>query len=356
MTKRIVLAYSGGLQSSAAITWLTERHQAEVVTLSLDVGQAADLVSAHDRALAAGAVRSHVVDAREAFAQDIVVPVLKAGALSDARYPMSTGMGRPVMASQLVDIARIEDATIVAHGGVGRDRWRLDNLLRSLNPDLTVVACAAEHGMAASQLQEYVERHQGRSWPAGDSRGRADDNLWGRTTGRRGDDAAQEVPDMVFTRTRPLARCPDEPAFVEVGFDRGVPVCINGVKMSIVELVASLSIIAGEHGVGRLDRVKCGPDGTRSRVVYEAPGAVALHAAHLELARFVSPGALHAFSRTVSTVYAGLIGTGEWFSSLRRALDAFVDRANEPATGTVRLRLFKAACTVAGRTLEPRNL
>ncbi len=349
MQKRIVLAYSGGLQSTVALSWLIDRHDAEVVTVTVDLGQSADLVGARDRALAAGAVRSHVIDGREDFMRDVVVPTLKADGLSDARYPMATGMGRPVIAAKLAEFAGIEDAAIVAHGGVGRDRARLEALVRGRDGTLIVVACAAEHGFTRQQAIDYAAQRPGASPVEDDERSRTDANLWGITTGRRADDPAHEVPEAIFTRTRPVAQCPDQPADVAVAFERGVPAGINGVKMSMVELVESLSTIAGEHGVGRLDRIKCRPDGTRVRAVYEAPAAVVLHRAHLELTRFVSPGPLNAFSRTVSAVYADLIGRGEWFSPLRSALDAFVDRANEPATGVIRLRLFKGSCEVIGR-------
>lgn len=346
MTKPIVLAYSGGLRSSVAIAWLADHHGAEVVAVSLDLGQSTDLAEIRDRALAAGAVRAHVIDARDEFARDFVWPTLRADALSDGRFPMPTAISRPLIAKKLVEIAHIEGASIVAHGSVGRDRARLEQPLRSLDRSLQSIACASD--VAASQVAEYADR-LGMSAPSAD---RVDDNLWGRTIGRASDDASDEAPESAFKLTRSLAQTPSSPAVVELSFDRGTPTGISGVVMTPAELIESLSTIAGEHGVGRFDRVKNRADGTRSRVLYEAPAAAVLHDARRELERLNASESLNRFSPAVAAAYAGVLSRGEWFDRLRPGLDAYAAVTQEAVTGTVRVKLFKGDIRVIGRTLN----
>ena len=348
MRKSIVLAYSGGLRSSVAIPWLVERGDADVIAVTVDLGQSADLVAVRDRAMTSGAVRSHVLDAREEFVRDFVLPTLKADALSDGRYPMATALGRPLIAKKLVEIARLENATIVAHGCSGGDRVRLSNPLRALDPLLGELAFVDMWGLTDAAIASYAER-LGIS-AAGLSEGRVDDNLWGRTVGRRGDDASEEPPETLFKLTRSLAQTPAQPATVAISFERGVPTGINGVMMPLVELIDSLATIAGEHGCGRLERVKNHRDGTRSRAVYEAPAAVVLHLAHSELERFVSSDPGDRFLRTLSDTYAVAIARGEWLGRFRTALDAAAEAMQSGVTGTVRIRLFKGDCRVVGRS------
>ncbi len=334
--------------SSVAIPWLAGRRDANVIAVTLDLGQSGSLVEVRERALAAGAVRSHVLDAREEFVRDFVLPTLKADALSDARYPMATALGRPLIAKTLVEIARIENAAIVAHGCSGRDRARISTPLRTLDASLNELACVEAWGLTGKQIADEAER-LGIS-AAGLTEDRVDDNLWGRTIGRRGDAASDEAPETVFKLTRPLAQTPSQPAMVDLSFERGVPTGINGVTMPLVELIESLSTIAGEHGCGRLDRVKNHANGTRSRALYEAPAATVLHLAHGELERVVSSDTLERFSRSLSSTYADALDRGEWFDRLRAALDASVDAVQSRVTGSVRVRLFKGDCRVVGRT------
>lgn len=344
-----MLAYSGGTRSAAAIVWLADRHQLEVVTVTLDLGQGVDLVEIRERAMGAGAVRAHVLDTREEFVKQIVLPSLKAGALSDTRYPMATALGRPLIAKKLVEIAKIESATHVAHGSTGRDRHRIGRTIAALDAGLVEIACAEEAGF----MQRLVDDAAGTN-VAGE---RVDRNLWGRTIGRRGDDGSGEPPESAFALTKSLADTPAKPAHVELGFDRGAAVAINGVTMPLVELIDSLSIIAGEHGVGRLDRIKVRADGTRTRALYESPAAVVLHLAHAELWRYVSSESQQRFDTTVSSAYVESIDRGEWFDPLRAGLDAYVNATSEQMTGTIRVRLFKGAAHVVGRTTisNPRS-
>lgn len=340
MKKTVVLAYSGGARSSAAVKWLTEHHDANVVTVTLDLGQAGELTEIRDHAIADGAVRAHVIDVREAFAKDIVLPSLKAGALEDSRYPMARALSRPLIAKSLVEIATIEKATHVSHGASGRDRRRLSQPLATLSPALTEIACGEEAGfveMLAEMPPVAV---------------RIDDNLWGRTIRRRGDDGTADPEEASFKTTRRLDATPNQPAHVELGFERGAATGINGVTLSAVELIDSLKTIAGEHGVGRLDRIKVRPDGTRSRLFYEAPAAVVLHLAHAELWRYVSSESQQRFDTAVSIAYAEAIDRGEWFDPLRGGIDAYINATSEQMTGTIRVRLFKGAAQVVGRSTK----
>ena len=348
MKKPIVIAYSGGLQCSVAIPWLADRHDTEVVAVTLDLGQSIDLAEIRDRALAAGAVRAHVVDARDEFVRDFVWPSLRADALSDGRYPMATALSRPLIAKQLVEIARIEGAAMVAHGAAGRDGARMQQALRSLDGAMEATACA--DAMTPVQAAEYADR-LGRAVPAA-AADRIDDNLWGRTIGRSADDASQEAPDSAFKLSRNLAQTPGSPAVVELSFERGTPTGINGVTMTPVELVESLATIAGEHGVGRFDRVKTRGNGTRSRVLYEAPAAAVLFDARRELERLTSSESLNRFAPAIATAYASMLDRGEWFDRLRQGLDAYVSSTQQHVTGTVRVKLFKGDTHIVGRTLN----
>jgi argininosuccinate synthase len=334
----VVLAFSGGARSTAAIPWLADKHRAEVVTVTIDLGQSGDMSEIRTHALAAGASRAHVIDAREEFARDIVLPSLKAGALSDTRYPMATALTRPLIAKTLVTIASIENAGHVAHGALGRDRRRLAQPISTLNPTLKEIACAEEAGFPALQ---------------GEGTGnRIDDNLWGRTIGRRGDDGSAEPDESLFKVTKRLDEAPVKPAHVAIEFERGAAVGINGVTMRLGELIESLQTIAGEHGVGRLDRIKVKADGTRSRAFYEAPAAVVLHLAHAELWRYVSSESQQRFDTAVSAAYVEAIDRGEWFDPLRTGLDAYVNATSEQMTGTIRVRLLKGGAQVVGRKTQ----
>jgi len=349
--ERIVLAFTGGLDTSVAIPWLRERYGADVVTVTLDLGQGRVLEEVRDRALAAGAVRAHVLDVRDEFATGFIVRALKADAVYEDRYPMATSLGRPLIAQKLVDVAAIEQATAVAHGGTaqGNDQIRLEVAVRALNPGLTVLAPVHEWGMTVAEETAYG-RARGISVPVADGPYSVDANLWGRAIQYGGlDDPWTEAPEDVYTLTKAPADCPDEAAYVEISFENGVPVAINGVEMPILELIGSLGIIAGAHGVGRIDMVENRLVGIKAREIYEAPAAVVLHAAHKELQKIVMTTGVDRFSRTVSLQYADTIYNGLWFTPLREALDAFIDKVQERVTGVIRMKLFKGDCRVVGR-------
>jgi argininosuccinate synthase len=349
---RIVLAYSGGLDTSVAIPWLAEKHGAEVVAVTLDLGQGKELEDVRDRALAAGAVRAHVLDVRDEFARDYVLPSLKADAVYEDRYPMGTALGRPLIARKLVEIAGIEQAGFIAHGctGKGNDQVRLDIEARALAPAIQVLAPARDWGMTRTEEIDYARRRGIPVSATVDSPYSTDANLWGRSIECGPlEDLWTEPPEGIYTLTRAPRECPDEAAYVEIRFDQGAPVAINGVTMPLVELIDSLGTIAGAHGVGRIDMVENRLVGIKSREVYEAPAGVVLHTAHKELQRLVTTRDADRFSSLVSVQYADIVYNGLWFTPLREALDAYVTKVQERVTGIVRLKLFKGDCRVVGR-------
>ena len=349
--ERIVLAYSGGVAASAGIPWLRDTDHAEVIAVTVDLGQGQELEEVRDRAVAAGAARAHVLDLREDLARDFIVPAIKADAVSDAGAPMGAALGHPLIARALVSIAAIEQAAVVVHaapaGSAGEAR--LDAAIRSLNPALRVRALPHDWAAIAFDVADYARQRQIPLPPAPSFH--VDANLWGRSAvGGVLDDLWTEPPEEVYTLTKAPADRAAEPAYVEVAFERGVPGAINGVAMPLLDVISSLTTIAGAHGVGRLDTVEHDPAGAKRRTVYEAPAALVLHAAHHDLQALVTPPDLARVARVIHQQYADVIAGGSWFSPLREALDAFVDRVQERVTGTVRLKLFNGNCRVVGRT------
>jgi argininosuccinate synthase len=350
--ERIVLAYSGGLDTSVAIPWLAEKYGAEIIAVTLDLGQGRELSDVRERALAVGALRAHVIDARDEFARDYILPALQAGAIYEDRYPLATALGRPLIARHIVEIARMEGATAIAHGCTGKDNDQvgLDVSSRALDPSIKVIAPARVWGMTRTDEIEYA---RARSIPVPAtiaSPYSIDSNLWGRSI-ECGvlEDPWIEPPEGIYTLTRPAQDCPDEPAYLEIDFESGVPVRTNGIDMSLLELIESLETIAGAHGVGRIDMVENRLVGIKSREIYEAPAAVVLHAAHGELQRIVIARDLERIAHEMARVYADLVYNGLWFSHAREAIDAFVKAIQPRVTGSVRLKLFKGDCRVVGR-------
>lgn len=350
--ERIVLAYSGGLDTSVAVPWLADAYRAEVITMTLDLGQGRDLDAVRARALAAGAVRAHVLDVRTEFAERYILPALQAGAVYEGGYPLATALGRPLLVSKLIEVARIEGATAIAHGCTTKDndQVRMEVSARALDPDIRIIAPAREWGMTRQDQVAYA-RARGIPVPVSETSPYSTDaNLWGRAAECDAlEDPWVEPPASVFTITTDPGRCPDTPAYVEIAFERGVPVSVNGVAMPFFDIIGSVGTIAGNHGVGRVDLVENRLVGIKSREVYEAPAAAVLHQAHRELEAFVSPRDLDRVKCDLGLKYADLIYDGLWFSPLRDAIDAFVARTQERVTGTIRVKLFKGTSLVAGR-------
>lgn len=350
--ERIVLAYSGGLDTSVAVRWLADKYNAEVVAVTMDLGQGKELDDIRERALGVGAVRAHVVDVRDEFAQEYILPALQAGAIYEGKYPLATALGRPLIAKKLVEIAEFENASIIAHGctGKGNDQVRMDVSARALNPSIRVVAPAREWGMTRPDEIEYA---RAKNIPIPNSVEKpysTDLNLWGRSI-ECGvlEDPWTEPPDDIYELTKSPIECPDVPAYVEVEFEVGVPTKVNGVAMPLTELINSLETIAGAHGVGRIDMVENRLVGIKSREIYEAPAATVLHVAHRELEALVIPKDLDRIKDDMGRTYADLVYNGLWFTPTRDAIDAFVAKVQERMNGTIRLKLFRGDCRVVGR-------
>ena len=350
--ERIVLAYSGGLDTSVAVKWLADKYEAEIVTVTVDLGQGKELDDVRERALAVGAVRAHVVDAREEFARHYVLPALQAGAIYESRYPLATALGRPLIAKKLVEVAEMEDAGMIAHGctGKGNDQVRMDVSSRALNPSIKVVAPARVWGLTRPEEIKYAQQH-GIPVPASvENPYSTDSNLWGRSI-ECGvlEDPWVEPPEDIYTLTKSPVEAPDVPAYVEIEFESGVPTKVNGVNMPFTELINSLETIAGAHGIGRIDMVENRLVGIKSREIYEAPAACVLHAAHRELEALVIPRDLERLKASLSKAYADLVYDGLWFSVTRESIDAFVGSIQKRVSGIVRVKLFKGDCRVVGR-------
>ncbi len=349
---RIVLAYSGGLDTSVAIPWLKEKHGAEVIAVTLDLGQGGELNQIRERAMAAGASRCHVLDVREEFARDYILPALQADALYEERYPLATALGRPLIAKKLVEIAQMENASAIAHGctGKGNDQVRIDVSARAIDPRMTVVAPAREWDMTRAEEIEYARVRRVAVSATSESPYSTDQNLWGRSI-ECGvlEDPWNEPPDDIYTLTKSPASAPDVPAYVQIEWQSGVPTAVNGVEMSLVELIGSLETIAGVHGVGRIDMVENRVVGIKSREIYEAPAALLLHAAHREIEGLVTPKDLQRLKQRLSQEYADIVYNGLWFSATRTAIDAFMQSIQQKVSGTIRLKLFKGDCRVVGR-------
>jgi len=349
---KVVLAYSGGLDTSVAIRWLEERNF-DVLALTVDVGQPGDVQEIRQKAEAIGAKKAYVVDARDEFVEEFIVPALKANALYEGQYPLSTALARPLIGKHLVAVARREGAKFVAHGctGKGNDQVRFDLSTTALAPELQVLAPARGWGMSREQEVEYAQE---RGIPVPLTQGSpysTDENLWGRSV-ECGvlENAAIEPLEEAFGWTTSPTDAPDEPAYVNVRFESGVPVALSGRPARLRSIIASLNEIAGAHGVGRIDHIESRVVGFKSREVYECPAAIVLIRAHQALEQMVLPRDLLEFKRTVEARYATLIYDGLWFTPLREGLDAFVDSTQERVTGEISVKLYKGSAVVVGRT------
>lgn len=339
MVPRVVLAYSGGLDTSVAVHWLGAELGFEVIAVAVDVGQGGDLSPLPERARAAGAVEALVVDAREEFATDFCVPSLAANAKYEGRYPLVSALSRPLIVRHLVAAARTHGATAVAHGctGKGNDQVRFDVATRALAPDLEIVAPVRNWGMNREQTISYAEKHELQITISRDRIYSIDENLWGRSI-ECGilEDPWEAPPADVYARTVPTA---DGVVEVTVGFVEGVPTSLDGKDLPLVELIGRLDAVAGSTGFGRVDMVEGRRVGIKSREVYEAPAALALIAAHLDLEGMtLERDVMHEKAR-LEPRFAELAYDGMWFSPLREAISAFVSSTQRFVTGEVRLRL-----------------
>ncbi len=350
MAKRVVLAYSGGLDTSVAVRWMIEEMGVEVVAVAADVGQGGDWEAIKNRALAAGAAEAVVLDVREEFANDFVAPALAANAKYEGKYPLVSSLSRPVIVKHLVEAARRFDADAVAHGctGKGNDQVRFEVSTRALAPDLATIAPVRGWGLTREQSIEYAERFGIPVTVTKDSPYSIDQNLWGRTIecGILEDPWAQP-PEEVYELTTPTAT---EPAEIVISFERGMPVALNGERLPLYQLIGAVDRIVGSYGWGRIDMVENRRVGIKSREVYECPGALALLMAHADLEDLTLERDLAHEKSRLEPRYAELVYDGLWFSPLKAALDAFVAESQRFVTGDVRLRCeLPGRCIVAGR-------
>ena len=353
MAKRVVLAYSGGLDTSVAVRWMIEELGVEVVALAVDVGQASDDWDVvRDRARAAGAVDAIVVDARKEFAEDFVLPALKANAMYEGRYPLVSALSRPVIVKHLVEAARKTGASAVAHGctGKGNDQVRFEVSTRALAPDLEVIAPVRGWGMTREDSIHYAYDHGIPIQATKEKVYSIDDNLWGRAIecGEMEDPWAVP-PQGVWLLTKPTET---EPRDLEIGFEQGMPVSIDGERLGMLEVIEKLNTIVGAYGWGRIDMVENRRVGIKSRETYECPAALALILAHKDLESICLERDLDREKARIEPRYAELIYDGLWFSPLKEAFDSFVDKSQEFVTGEVRLRLGPGSCIVTGRRSE----
>src|SRR5205085_7164808 len=336
----VVLAYSGGLDTSVAVRWLIDNKGVEVIALAADVGQGASDSPAtlRDRALAAGAIEAIVVDCKAEYAADFVAPALKANALYEGRYPLVSSLSRPIIVRHLVEAARAHGADAVAHGctGKGNDQVRFEVSTRALAPDLEVLAPIRDWDLTREQSLEYARRYDIPVTVTKESLYSIDENLWGKAieTGVL-EDPWHAPPEDIFTMTVPTAT---EPVEIVVSFEQGVPVELDGRALSLAALVAELNTVVGSYGRGRIDMVENRRVGIKSREVYECPGALALVMAHQDLESITLERDLAHEKARLEPRYAELVYDGLWFSPLKEALDAFIDHSQRFVSGEVRLR------------------
>ncbi len=352
MAEKVVLAYSGGLDTSVAIEWIKEKYGMDVIAVTADVGAEKDLEAARKKALKVGAVKAVVVDARETFVNQFVFPALQADAIYQGVYPLATALSRPLIARLLVEVARKEGATAVAHGctGKGNDQVRFDVVTAALGPDLKVIAPAREWGMTREQTIAYARKARIPVPVTVASPYSVDINLWGRSI-ECGvlEDPWTEPPEDIYIWTVSPKDAPNEPHYVEIGFEKGIPVSLNKKKLAGVKLIEEVTRLAGSHGVGRIDHIEDRLVGIKSREIYEAPAATVLFAAHKALEAMTLSREQLRFKQTVAEEYASLIYNGLWFSSFHQDLMRYVQSTQRYVTGTVRVKLFKGKCTVVGR-------
>ncbi|MEC3656593.1 argininosuccinate synthase [Bacillus siamensis] len=352
--KKVVLAYSGGLDTSVAIKWLQEQGY-DVIACCLDVGEGKDLAFVQQKALEVGAVNSYVIDAKEEFAQEYALISMQAHTMYEGKYPLVSALSRPLIAKKLVEVAEKENAVAVAHGctGKGNDQVRFEVSIKSLNPDLEVIAPVREWQWSREEEIEYATS-RGIPIPINlDSPYSIDQNLWGRAN-ECGilEDPWAAPPEGAYDLTASLENTPDVPEIIEIAFEAGVPVSIDGVSYPLADLILKLNETAGKHGIGRIDHVENRLVGIKSREVYECPGAMTLITAHKELEDLTLVKEVAHFKPAIEQKLSEIIYNGLWFSPLKDALLAFLKETQKHVTGVVRVKLFKGHAIVEGRKSE----
>lgn len=352
---KVVLAYSGGLDTSVCIKWLRENYRADVITLTLELGQKErDLEEIEKKARDIGAIKTYSIDLREEFVKDYINRAIKTNALYGGKYPLSAALSRPLIAKYLVEIAEKENADSVAHGstGKGNDQVRFELTVRSLNPKLKIISPVREWELNRSDALKYAKKHR-IPVPSGKSVYSIDENLWGRSIEAGPlENPMKEPPDDVFSWTVSPEEAPEKASYVELEFEKGIPVALNNKKMNEVELIRRLNELGGSHGIGRIDMMEDRLIGIKSREVYECPAATIILEAHRELERLTLTREENSFKEVIDSKWAKLVYFGQWMEPLKDDLDAFIDQSQEMVSGTVRLKLYKGNLTIVGRSSE----
>jgi argininosuccinate synthase len=357
--KKVVVAYSGGLDTSIILSWIRETYNAEVIAVAVDVGQGKELKPVKAKALRTGASRAYVIDARKEFVTDYIFPALKAGAVYEGQYLLGTSLARPVIAKKIIDIARKEKADAVCHGatGKGNDQVRFELTFKALMPEMRIIAPWREWDIKSREDAVAYAEKRGIPVPVTKAKPYSSDaNLWHISyEGGILEDPENEYDESMFQLTVSPEKAPDRPVYVAIEFNKGVPVAINGARLDPVTLIQRLNAVAGANGIGRVDIVENRLVGMKSRGVYEAPAATVLYAAHAALESLTVDRDTFHFKETVSPKYAEMVYYGLWFTPLREALDAFVNETQKNVTGSVRVKLYKGNIVIAGRK-SPKSL
>jgi argininosuccinate synthase len=357
MTEKIVLAYSGGLDTSVLIKWLQEKHKAQIITVTVDVGQQENLKEVEEKAKKLGVLKHYSIDAREEFARGYVFPAIKANALYEGKYPISTSLSRPLIVAKMVEVAEKEGATGFAHGctGKGNDQVRFDVTVGALAPHLKIVAPVREWNMTRDEEIVYAKEN-GIPVTSAAKKYSIDQSIWGRSI-ECGilEDASKEPPEDAFEWTVAPEKAPDQPEYVTITFEAGVPVALNGKKLAPLELIEQLNKIAGKHGVGRIDHIEDRLVGLKSRETYECPAAAVILEAHKDLEKMVLTRHEVLFKQQIDAEWTFMVYAGLWVEPLREDLEAFINKTQENVSGEVRLKLFKGGLQVVGRS-SPMSL
>jgi len=348
--EKVILAYSGGLDTSVAITWLNKDY--DVIAVCMDVGEGNDLDFIHDKALKVGAIESHVIDVKDEFAEDYVLVALQGHTFYEQKYPLVSALSRPLISKKLVEIAHKTGATTIAHGctGKGNDQVRFEVAIASLDPKLKVIAPVREWKWSREEEINYAKAN-GVPIPADlDSPYSVDQNLWGRAN-ECGvlENPWNEAPEDAYDLTVAPEAALDSPAYVNIDFEAGVPVALDGKKMKLADLILELNDLAGQHGVGRIDHVENRLVGIKSREIYECPGAVTLLAAHKEIEDLTLVRELAHFKPIIENELSNLIYNGLWFNPATEALIAYLKSTQQVVNGTAKVKLYKGSVTVVAR-------
>ena len=358
MKDKVVLAYSGGLDTSVLAKWIQEKYDVDVITVTVDVGQQDDLKAIEEKATNLGVLKHYSIDAKDEFVAKYVFPAIKANALYEGKYSLGTALSRPLIVSKLVEIARKEGATAIAHGctGKGNDQVRFDVTAKSLAPDLKIIAPVREWKLSRAEEIEFAKKKKIPIPVKKKSPYSIDQNLWGRSI-ECGvlEQPDHEPPEEVFEWTVSPEKAPSKPEYVAVDFENGVPHALDGEKTDPVVLVETINKIAGQHGIGRVDHIEDRLVGIKSREIYECPAATVILEAHKDLEKMVFTRHENLFKQQIDAQWAFMIYAGLWSDPLREDLEAFIDKTQERVQGSVKLKLYKGGCRVVGRS-SPMSL